>query len=91
MRHLSGVYYALAVQALPDSGPKFTCVVSKKTAPRAVDRNLVKRKCLSILRAAIRGETRPLAFIVRAKPSALHARHTELKDDLHSLLARLGR
>lgn len=49
---------------------KVACVVSKKSFPRAVDRNRVRRRIrAALMRAALQGET-PLVLVFTARASA---------------------
>ncbi|TSC87004.1 MAG: hypothetical protein G01um10148_109 [Parcubacteria group bacterium Gr01-1014_8] len=68
------------------AGPKCACVISKKTAKRAVDRNSAKRACRELARAALAHIKRPVAFVLHIKPAALKAPRAELSKDIASLI-----
>lgn len=76
------------VQRLPysESDTRFSCVVSKKVVPKAVDRNRAKRRA----RAAFK-EVWPEAglYVVHVKKLALSANFKELCSELSMLLEKL--
>ncbi len=69
--------------------PKFGCVVSKKVAARAVDRNALKRRCREIALPLVGGMKRPVAIVVYPKKAALGASFAQMKASLSKLLAEL--
>ena len=81
----SGKFFTLTVAKAHDEGAKFACVVSKKTAHRAHERNLIKRRC----RAAIREVSLPSAyFIFTAKKSARTADFAEILADVRNVVVK---
>lgn len=87
VRRFSGVYGTLAVSPLPPlcSIPRSTCVVSKKVSKRAVDRNVIKRRCREIFRTCTQGHNEPLALVFHAKKSALDASFADVALDIQVL------
>ena len=56
IRRVHGLFFSLSVgEVVGVLGPKAACVVSKKVSLRAVDRNVVKRRCREVVRAQLRG------------------------------------
>lgn len=90
-RRLSSPFFSLSVAA-SGSGLRWACVVSKKAAAHAVDRNRIKRRARAILRGTLRtaGDP-PVALVFHAKRAAAEAGFPELKKDLEGLIARARR
>ncbi len=87
-RRLSGAFLSLALGAVggrPHGG--FACVVSKKAARRAVDRNRIKRRVRAIIRESVLPKSSVL--IVYAKAGASRATMDELREEIATLLRRL--
>ncbi|OGG57946.1 ribonuclease P protein component [Candidatus Kaiserbacteria bacterium RIFCSPHIGHO2_01_FULL_55_17] len=90
MSRVSGALFALSVSPLLKAqGPKFTCVVPKKVAPKAVQRNLIKRRCRAAVRTHIRRVTTPTALIFRARKGILGAPYADIDKDIRTLVDRL--
>lgn len=88
-RRVHGTHFALAVSPLPEgTGPKFTCVVSKKTASKAADRNRIKRHCREAMRSVLRGRTEHRAYVLHAKAEARSASGTEITVDIERLMEK---
>lgn len=91
-RKLGGAHYLFSATPLPKSErTAFACVISKKIAPRAVDRVRAKRQCRAALRKVLK-EQAPLthaALVLRIKHSALKAPYRELERDISTSLLRL--
>jgi ribonuclease P protein component len=83
---LQGRYFSLSFGTLPGRSPAGACVVSKKAAPKAHDRNRIKRRCRSILAKLMPGER--LVFVVYAKKGAAAASFSDTEADIRSLVAR---
>jgi len=66
---------------------RIACVVSTKTAKRAVERNLIKRRCKAAAREAVAGGAEKNSYIFYAKPAARMASYEEIKKDITSLLS----
>lgn len=68
----------------------FACVVSKKTLPVAVSRNLLRRRGYRILRALIPAVSRPMlgAFFFKKGSTALS--QEELHQEMLNMLKRAG-
>src|SRR3990167_9710528 len=62
-RRFHGALFSLSVTELPSGarGPKCACVVSKKVSPKAVERNLIKRRCREAVRTLILKRNEALA------------------------------
>ena len=69
-------------------GPKCACVVSKKVSPKAVERNLIKRRCREAARALILKRNEALALVFYAKREARGAAFENIRKDTASLLGR---
>lgn len=83
---ISGVFFS--VQRLPSSGQKgqFSCTISKKVAPKAVDRNKARRRARAALRSM--GDLRGL-YVIHIKKPALTASYARIVEELRAQLARL--
>jgi ribonuclease P protein component len=66
---------------------RFTCVVSKKTARKAVDRNRLKRRCREAVRAHVGRIHVPVTVVAYPTREALTASAAQLKDAVGTLLA----
>lgn len=89
-RRLHGAFFSLSVLDLPRGarGPTSACVVSKKVSPKAVERNLIKRRCREAVRGLILKRNEQLALVFYAKREALRATFTDIRNDTASLLER---
>ena len=90
LRREHGNFFALSWGALPslENGPKIACIISKKTAHRAVDRNLVKRRCRAAARQLLSSGKVDQVFIFTAKHTAARASFKEIKQDVTALIAK---
>jgi len=88
-RRLQGSLFALSI-APREKGPAWATVVSKKVSKKAVARNLVKRRCRSILATELKKFREPRALIFTAKRGAAEASFSETKKDIETLLERAG-
>ncbi|RJQ33447.1 ribonuclease P protein component [Candidatus Parcubacteria bacterium] len=70
--------------------PKCSCVVSKKVAAKAVDRNTLKRRSREIVAPLVSAFKQPVAIVVYPKKAALNASFAEIKVSLSALLAKLA-
>jgi len=68
--------------------PRFSILLSKKTARLAVNRNLIKRRTSALL-AELISQFPPADYLVIPKRSVLDTPHSELLSDLSSLLPKL--
>ncbi len=84
-----GEYFSLTLSPLPNGGPKTACVVSKKIAARAVDRNRIQRRCREVVRSYIGKIGKPLALVFYGKRGAAAASFANTKKDIESLLANV--
>ncbi len=85
-RRLHGSLFSLSVFPLPSGEAKFACVVSKKVAPKAHDRNLLKRRCRESARPVLARVHSSLALVVSAKRAAAHASFAMIRKDIEELL-----
>jgi ribonuclease P protein component len=83
-----GKLFVLAVSKSPDTKPRFACVVSKKTARKAHERNQIKRRFRAALREV--GLKGPFAFVFTAKRSAFGADYGAVLQDVHSLIVKVS-
>jgi ribonuclease P protein component len=94
-RRFFGTCFSLSVASLPGSvahnveGPKCACVVSKKVAKSAAERNLIKRRCREALRPASSKLASSLSLIFYAKREARGASYAMLAEDVKRLLAQV--
>jgi ribonuclease P protein component len=94
IRHLSGKrmhgkLFSLLVAPISGTHAKFACVVSKKTAARAVDRNKIKRRCRSVLAAHAQSVQKPVALVFYAKSAVKEASFADTKRDIDQLLSKV--
>lgn len=71
-------------------GLRWACVVSKKVAQKAVDRNKLKRRMRSVLLPLLKQVRDPQWIVLQAKRGASQASFAELKRDMHALVVRSG-
>ena len=83
----SGSLVSVAVAPLKNGThkAKYACVVSKKVARKAVDRNALKRRCRHIL-SSYSPALPPVALVAYPKKEALEASYAELEKELHALI-----
>jgi len=67
-----------------------SCVVSKKTAARAVDRNLIKRRCRDAVRQCLPMVPASSILVFYAMKPAKGASFADIKNDVAGLVARAG-
>lgn len=87
-RKVHGTLFSISISPLTGETPRFACVVSKKTAPKAVTRNLIKRRCREALRAY--GALPVAAYVLTAKKAAVEATYAEIERDIAAALKPLG-
>ena len=87
-RRISGGLFSLSIAPSP-LGTKVACVVSKKVSPKAVVRNLVKRRARAILREALKNFDKPLLLSFHAKTAARDASYAEIDSDVRRLLSKV--
>jgi ribonuclease P protein component len=80
----------LTLRAVPNATThdRYGFVVSRRTAKRAVDRNLIKRRLRSVART-IPPHTPAYDFLVVAQPAGLKQPQTALAVELNQLITRL--
>lgn len=83
-----GRFFSLSVEPIQGPASCWTCVVSRKVAQGAVDRNRIKRWCREAVRARVKKE-KPRALIFRAKATAARAIFAEIDQDVADLLSRI--
>lgn len=87
-RRIHGALFSLALSPRSD-GAKATITVSKKVSPKAVDRNLVKRRA----RAALTPLLKMLpagAYVLSARPAARDATYAAIRDDIAALARKVS-
>ena len=91
-RRFFGTYFTMSVSSQSTENkadkPKFACVVSKKIAARAVDRNRIRRLCKEALRTASDPVVHPPAIIFYAKKESKSATFQDIAADIKKLLAQ---
>lgn len=85
-RRFSGALFSLAIGKAARTGA--ACVISKKVAPRAVDRNKVKRRVKAALSPHL-SALFPAAYVFYGKSGAADASFAEAKRDIEKLLHRI--
>ena len=93
LRRARGALFILAFGRLPGQKTaeiKASCVVSKKTASRATERNLIKRKWREAMRSNLSGIPAPCMLIFYAMRPAKDASFADIKIDVEALVARVG-
>jgi len=87
-RRAAGRFTSLSLYA---GGPlRYTCVVSKKTAAKAAERNRLKRRCREAARLAL-ADVPEGAFVFRPLRPALRAPFAELAQDVRALVLKAVR
>ena len=66
---------------------KVACVISKKTLPRAVDRNKVKRKMYNLFREC--KPSKPYVVLFYPKREVLYTPYIELKNKMTEIFTKL--
>jgi ribonuclease P protein component len=91
-RRFFGVYFSLSMAFIPTNGSvsklNCACVVSKKVASNAVDRNLIKRRCREVCRLNIKSLMVPVSLIFYTKKEAKGATYSEIEKDIKRLLTQ---
>lgn len=89
-RRVPGSLFSLSVSPLHgERASRWACVVSKKVASKAIQRNRIKRQCRESVRAHAGDVPEPLALVFRAKKEAVRAPFAELDRDIRSLIEKL--
>ncbi|OGG75218.1 ribonuclease P protein component [Candidatus Kaiserbacteria bacterium RIFCSPLOWO2_01_FULL_54_22] len=87
VRRHHGRFFSLVSVPLSDTkGAKAACVVSKKCAARAVDRNRIERRCRSVLRPLMPGFPHGVALVFYAKRESRGVTFTEIESDIRKLV-----
>jgi ribonuclease P protein component len=87
-KRLHGRLFSLLVAPVPGDNAKCACVVSKKAAAKAVDRNKIKRRCRAVLAKRVADVKKPVALVLYAKREAKDATFSEIERDISTLLVR---
>ncbi|RJR12878.1 ribonuclease P protein component [Candidatus Parcubacteria bacterium] len=69
---------------------RYACVVSKKIARKAVERNRIKRLCRAALQKESKTIAKPLTVLLYAKGGAVHASSQEVSQEIQSLLRKFS-
>ncbi|MBI2610638.1 ribonuclease P protein component [Candidatus Kaiserbacteria bacterium] len=88
-----GAFFSLSASPLSrERQTSFTCVVSKRVAQNATQRNLIKRRCREAVRARLRTFTAetPPALVFRAKKEAAGASFSMIKRDVDTLVDKIS-
>lgn len=91
-RSASGNLVSIKVFAgvVGDSKTKISCIVSKKVAAKAVERNLVRRRCNSVFQGLLSRLEGGRRVIVYAKKQIKEANHYEINFEIKNLLSKLN-
>src|SRR3989344_1151466 len=90
-RRERGTLFILSFGTLPGQKPtelKAACVVSKKTAPHAVDRNLIKRRWRAAMLQYLSAVPTPSTLVFYAMRPANNAPYADIKSDVAELVSR---
>ncbi len=87
-KRLSSALFSLSISKTQGDG-QVACTVSKKVSPKAVVRNLVKRRMRAGLRAALPLPTGK-SFELIAKKAAAESEYRAICDDIRELMARVA-
>lgn len=91
-RRFHGSLFSLSVSSLPEGRQHASaCVVSKKIAAKAVQRNLLRRRCREAVRVHIRklAASSPFALVFRAKKAAEHASFADIEQEVSMLIDKI--
>ncbi len=89
-RRLPGVFFTLALGEVPGrSLSGFACVVSKKVARKAVDRNRIKRRIRAIFQDVVPRFSNQTVLVAYVKAGAAKATMQDLRNDMDILIRRL--
>lgn len=90
-RRVRGVYFTLSIFPLPaDTAPKAACIVSKKVARKATERNRIKRRYRAILQTLMPQVKQPLALAFYTNSACLKATFEQLSEDVTTVLKMNG-
>jgi len=91
-QRIRGAFFTLSTTPLPlgTISPKIACVVSKKAARSAVDRNRVRRRCRAALRPLMAQIKDPVAIVFYATKESVGAEYSQLSADIEYLLKKGG-
>lgn len=85
-KRLHGTFFSLSFGTIPDRAtPGGAVVVSAKAASRAVERNLIKRRCRVVLLAILRASKTPIILVWHAKRPTSKASSREIQDEMTAL------
>ncbi len=73
-----------------DAQSRFSCVVSKKIAPTAVERNRIKRRCREAVRDVIKQQPASLVLL-QATRAARDAGIVDMSKEIETLLEKARR
>ncbi len=80
IRFLSSSFSGVVYPTL--SGVKVAVVVSKKTTPKAVDRNLLKRRFYAAFEVYIKKLTKPTLIVVYPKKESIKVKQADIGSEL---------
>src|SRR3989344_1396030 len=90
-KRVSNEFFKIAVwQKKEGLETKFACVVSKKVARRAVERNKLKRRCREITSRYLSSIATPCSIVIYPKKYALMATFDELRQAFDSIARTLS-
>jgi len=75
-----------------ESYPRFACIVSRKLAPKAVERNKLRRRVYEAIRLIIKEEktTKNIDYALIPKKNILNKDQNEIKEDLRTIILSHG-
>jgi ribonuclease P protein component len=87
-RRIHGALFSVALSPAPGRA-KATVTVSKKVSPKAVERNLVKRRAKAAL-APLLKRLPAGAYVFSARPAAKEANFASVQADIESLARKIA-
>lgn len=87
-RRIHGALFSVAI-SLATRTPKASVTVSKKVSPKAVERNLIKRRVRAAL-APLLGDFPPGAYVFSARPAAREASAAAVREDVQQLARKIA-
>jgi len=88
VRKVHGTLFSLTGTRIQEKATALACVVSKKVASKAVDRNRIKRWCREAARQHARSLEVSYAMVFRAKKDAASATHADIEREIGTLVEK---
>ena len=89
-RNYYSVFMTLRITKTSPKKARFACVVSKKVAVKATDRNTLRRRCYTVLEHFYKEIHPNMTGIWYLKKNAIKISYTTLQKEMHTLLRKSG-